>query len=361
MKNRVLAEQYLAASAAPRTLPPQVRVIVRDWLNANHILVIGRDRTVLVDSGYGRDTSITLAKVSVELAGRPLDWLVNTHCHSDHMGGNAAIANAYGCRVTIPAGEVKHVEPWTPQSVWMAQFDQRADPFHFDDTIAAGEAFEGGGFEWQAHAAPGHDMDALMFFAPSHRILISGDALWQNGMGFVWPEEGANLYIEAAYEALSTIEKLDPAIVIPGHGAAFFDAAGAIANVRSKLDAFARDPAKNARHVVKVMFVFALLERQSMSATDVPAYLDRVPCYRQLSERFLGLDAKALAQWLLAELARAGAAQQELGELDFRALPEERQHQVAMAVVRREMGIMAVACLVILFLALRAAGTTPFL
>ena len=63
----------------------------------------------------------------------------------------------------------------------------------------------------------------------------------------------------------------------------------------------------------------------------------------------------------LAELTRAGAAQQELGELDFKALPEERQREVALAIVRREMGIMAVACLVILFLALRAAGTTPLL
>ncbi len=63
----------------------------------------------------------------------------------------------------------------------------------------------------------------------------------------------------------------------------------------------------------------------------------------------------------LAELTRAGAAQQELGELDFRSLPEERQNAVALAIVRREMGIMAVACLVIFFLALRAAGTTPLL
>jgi hypothetical protein len=61
---------------------------------------------------------------------------------------------------------------------------------------------------------------------------------------------------------------------------------------------------------------------------------------------------------VLAELARAGAAQQELGELDFRALPEERQEAVALAIVRREMGIMAVSCLVIFLLALRAAGTS---
>ena len=62
-----------------------------------------------------------------------------------------------------------------------------------------------------------------------------------------------------------------------------------------------------------------------------------------------------------AELTRAGAAQQELGELDFQSLPEDRQQEVALAILRREMGIMAVACLVIFLLALRAAGTTPVL
>jgi hypothetical protein len=60
----------------------------------------------------------------------------------------------------------------------------------------------------------------------------------------------------------------------------------------------------------------------------------------------------------LAELIRAGAAAQELGELDFRSLPDDRQREIGLAIVRREMGIMAVACLVILGLALRAAGTS---
>jgi len=60
----------------------------------------------------------------------------------------------------------------------------------------------------------------------------------------------------------------------------------------------------------------------------------------------------------LAEGARAGAAQRELGELDFEALPVETQQSLALAIVRREMGIMAVSCGVILFLALRAAGTS---
>jgi hypothetical protein len=58
---------------------------------------------------------------------------------------------------------------------------------------------------------------------------------------------------------------------------------------------------------------------------------------------------------LLAEAARAGAAERELTGLDFESLPRDRQRLIALAIVRRETGIMAVSALVIFLLALRAA------
>jgi glyoxylase-like metal-dependent hydrolase (beta-lactamase superfamily II) len=291
--------------------------MVRGWLNCNQVVMLAPGDNVLVDSGYctHREQTLELLASRMGLDRQPLERLINTHCHSDHMGGNAAVASAYGCRVTIPAGEVKNIVPWTPQSAWMAEFDQRADPFHFDDTIDAGDTFEAGGFTWEVHAAPGHDMNALMFFEPTQRILISGDALWEDGMGFVWPEEGANPWIESAREALATIESLAPAAVIPGHGAPFTDAAGSIARVRSKLDAFERDPVKGARHVVKVMFVFALLDRGEMALAEVPGYVERVPCYRKMAERFLGVAPAALAESMVSDLVRAGAVRVDNGIL----------------------------------------------
>jgi heme A synthase len=60
---------------------------------------------------------------------------------------------------------------------------------------------------------------------------------------------------------------------------------------------------------------------------------------------------------LLAEGVRAGAAQQELGEVDFDSLPADRQRELALAIHRRESGIMAVSALVIFGLTLRAAFT----
>ena len=61
---------------------------------------------------------------------------------------------------------------------------------------------------------------------------------------------------------------------------------------------------------------------------------------------------------VLAELVRLGSASAELGDLDIHSMAPERQTQIAMAIVRRDTGIMATACLVIFLLALRAAGTS---
>ena len=64
---------------------------------------------------------------------------------------------------------------------------------------------------------------------------------------------------------------------------------------------------------------------------------------------------------LLAEAVRAGAAERELTGLDFDALPPDRQRSFALAIVRRETGIMAMSALVVFALALRAAGTSGHL
>jgi hypothetical protein len=107
-----------------------------------------------------------------------------------------------------------------------------------------------------------------------------------------------------------------------------------------------------------VGFWTALRIAQALVAIQALIGLVLVFAGRETSDLHLIYGFLPLLVSVLAELARAGAAQQELGELDFRALPEERQEAVALAIVRREMGIMAVSCLVIFLLALRAAGTS---
>ena len=98
---------------------------------------------------------------------------------------------------------------------------------------------------WQVHAAPGHDPHSLIFFEPGRRLLISADALWENGFGVVFPElEGADAFSEVA-ATLDLIERLNPKTVIPGHGRVFTYSPEVLSRARQRLDSFVRNPPKH--------------------------------------------------------------------------------------------------------------------
>lgn len=58
---------------------------------------------------------------------------------------------------------------------------------------------------------------------------------------------------------------------------------------------------------------------------------------------------------LFAEGMRVGAAQREIGERDFESIGRQEQRETALAIVRREMGIMTIAALLVAALSFRAA------
>jgi glyoxylase-like metal-dependent hydrolase (beta-lactamase superfamily II) len=298
---------------AGRSLPPQVHVFVRDWLSSNNVLLKSPDGHVLVDSGYSRHAPFTLALLATRqgLGDAPLAKLVNTHCHSDHMGGNAAIRNRYRCPIALPEGEAPLIDDWNETALLLDYCDQRAERFVYDEIIRPGETRVWGGLEWRALAAPGHDMGALVFYNPEHRILVSGDALWENGYGLVMPREIDPRALPATRATLEMLGGLDIRVVIPGHGEPFTEVGAALARAESRTAAFETDSLRVARHALKAMLTFALLDRRRLSLAELPAYVDRVGVYREFNARFFRLAPAALAQWLVDELQRVGAARCE--------------------------------------------------
>ena len=294
-------------------LPPQLHVFVRDWLSANNILLKSGDGHVLIDSGYVRHAPLTLALVASAqgIGSAPLALLVNTHCHSDHIGGNAAIRARYGCPIALPEGEAEIIAEWNEKALLLGYCDQRADRFSADEFIRAGDTRVWGDLEWCAHAAPGHDMGALVFHNPEHGILISGDALWENGYGLVMPREIDPAALPAARATLEMLAKLDVRIVIPGHGEPFTDVAAALTRAFQRTTAFEADRLRIARHVLKALLTFALLDKQSMQLADLPEYLQRVGIYRDFNARFFHLPPAALAELLVGELERVGAVRRD--------------------------------------------------
>lgn len=291
-------------------LPPGVSVFERGWLSANNILFAGDENTALVDSGYCTHAEQTVALVEAALGGRPLDLLLNTHLHSDHCGGNAALQGRYSqVETKIPPGLAAHVRQWDPVALTYVPTGQQCPRFSIQGLLAAETEVLLADRHWQVHAAPGHDPHSMILFEPVSRTLISADALWESGFGVVFPElEGVRAFDEVA-ATLDLIESLAPLTVIPGHGRVFENVNEPLALARRRLEGFVRDPRKHALHAAKVLLKFKLLELQQIQLTDFAHWAQGTPYFTMVHQRWFG-DA-SLSEWidaLAADLVRSGAA-----------------------------------------------------
>ena len=288
---------------------PGLQVFERGWLSANNILFTDSESATLVDSGYVTHQVQTLSLVQNALNGRKLDRLVNTHLHSDHCGGNNQLQTHYTQLETlIPPGEAKAVAIWDAEALSYEATGQLCPRFKFEGVLQAGQTLRLASLNWEVHAAPGHDPHSVILFEPTHKILISADALWANGFGVVFPElEGVEAFHEVA-QTLDLIESLKPLWVIPGHGAVFENIDAALEIARKKLDGFVQNPQKHARYGAKVLLKYKLLELTEVDQIAFTAWASAVP-YLQILHQTQA-PQMSIQEWLhdmLLDLERSKA------------------------------------------------------
>ncbi|WP_431263989.1 MBL fold metallo-hydrolase [Roseateles chitinivorans] len=307
----------------PPPTPAHITVLERGWLSSNNILLHGAtpsEGAVLVDTGYFCHREQTLALLSNAL--RPQETvrcIVNTHLHSDHCGGNRAISERYQCPILIPPGEFSAIERWDDSVLSYHATGQQCERFNPSGKLMPGQTLKQGRFEWQIHAAPGHDPHSVILFEPESGTLISADALWERGFGIIFPElDGTHAFLEVE-ATLDIIEGLRPKLVIPGHGAPFQDVQTALLSARERLRYFQRKPERHAFNAAKALTVFHMLETQKSSTEDLLAWLQRTPILASTWQRFFGTTP--FVEWtlqLVQELVHSGALQQESTSISVR-------------------------------------------
>jgi glyoxylase-like metal-dependent hydrolase (beta-lactamase superfamily II) len=291
-------------------------VLERGWLSSNNLLVhaaAGEGGALLVDTGHVNHAAQTLALVRRALAARgdePLARIVNTHLHSDHCGGNAALQQAFGAPLAVPEGQADAVRRWDEAALSYRATGQRIAPFVAQQRLAPGGPLVAGGREWQWLAAPGHDPHSLMLFDVAHGVLVSADALWENGFGVVFPELTGEPGFDDVAAVLDSIARLPVRLVIPGHGAPFTDVAAALERARARLAGLQADPARHARHGAKVLIKYHLMEERAMALGDLSAWAVATPLFGEVWQRFAPRGVATPVAWveqLVAELVDSGA------------------------------------------------------
>jgi glyoxylase-like metal-dependent hydrolase (beta-lactamase superfamily II) len=148
----------------------------------------------------------------------------------------------------------------------------------------------------------------VMLFDPDAGVLLSADALWRHGFGVVFPELAGEPGFGDVEAVLEIIARLPVRVVVPGHGAAFDDVAPALAEARARLAAFRADTRRHARHALKVLLKYHLMEQGAEPLDAVLGWAASTPLVAAVGERHAppGDGAAGWVRAQLAELVDAG-------------------------------------------------------
>ena len=298
-------------------LPPGIEIFERGWLSANNVLLFGEEDVSLVDSGYCAHQQMTVGLVTNAIAQhglKVLNKVVNTHLHSDHCGGNAALSEVFDCEIWIPQAEAIAVQDWDQNLLSFEQLGQECPRFSHQALLVPGKEILLGSYRWQILAAPGHDNHSVMLYQEQHQILISADALWEEGFGVIFPELWGEGGFEEVAQTLELIEGLPVALVIPGHGKPFTDVRKSIETAKSRLDYLSSDADRNARHGAKVLLKYKLLEWRRRELAEANQWIAGTPALDGIRKQ-LNVSVEDFQVWLVGALVKSKAAVIESGFL----------------------------------------------
>jgi cyclase len=192
------------------------------WIN-NTGIVLGEHTVLCIDSCATERRTRAFLEVVDGLQRQPGEegqhrrarMLVNTHQHGDHTNGNCLLPDATiighrRCREAIqalgilrPDGLWEHVEwgdlePAPP----FVTFEHRLDVY-VDDLLV----------ELHHFGTAAHTTNDVVAWIPEHRVLFTGDLVFNGGTPFVLMGSVAGSLL-----ALDCLMELDPAVIVPGHG-----------------------------------------------------------------------------------------------------------------------------------------------
>jgi len=298
-------------------LPSGFHFFERGWLSSNTLLLQSADQAAVIDTGYATHAEQLLRLVRQQLQGQSLDLLINTHLHSDHCGGNALLQSHFDqLAVHVPASQFSTVNIWDPQFLTFELTGQTCERFKASQSVFNDQFLTICGLDWLAMASPGHDNDSFMLYQPDHEVLLSADALWENGFGVVFPEFLGGDGFQGIASTLDDIEKRHVKCVLPGHGRAFTDVNQALSLARSKLDYFSKQPDKHALYAAKVLLKFKLMELHQQELGTFLAWARSAPLLHTIHGHFF--SQTKIAPWvkaLITEMVERKAMRIESGLL----------------------------------------------
>ena len=141
--------------------------------------------------------------------------LINTHCHIDHILGNAFVAQAYNLGLEIHEGELPVLQAgMTIAGIYGIPYTPSPDPASF---LEEGNEVILDGVTMKVLFTPGHSPASICLYNESDKWVIGGDVLFYESIGRTdLPGGDFNTLINSIRTQLFTLP--EDVVVFPGHG-----------------------------------------------------------------------------------------------------------------------------------------------
>lgn len=189
----------------------------------NGIIFVDGEEKVLIDSGLDAqniDECLVPALAQMGYKLSDIDWLLNTHCHGDHVGGHKRIVELGHVKVAVYRGSLQKLhDPLKYSKLIRATFPEYSptppavlEGVEENRILNDGEIIAG---RLQLITTPGHDDDCVCFYDLKTKTLITGDSLQGNGTA----SQGTALYMSLPdYRgSLAKLKKMDIHNIVSGH------------------------------------------------------------------------------------------------------------------------------------------------
>lgn len=194
----------------------QVRSFEFNPFQENTLVVFDDTReAVIIDPGcYERHECDELDRF-IATHGLKVKFLLNTHCHIDHVLGNYHVKETYKVPLLIHKNEepfLRAVKSYASNYGFVSYSESVADQF-----LKEGDVIRFGNSSLSVLFLPGHAPGHVGFYSASDKILIGGDVLFQGSIGRTdLPGGDFDTLIGSIQQKLFTLP--DDVVVYPGHG-----------------------------------------------------------------------------------------------------------------------------------------------
>ena len=180
-----------------------------------YVLYNNEGKAIIIDPGcYFPNEQETLKNFLTDNSLTPV-YLLNTHCHLDHVFGNKWVHETYGLEPHLHPNEeaMLALAPVSGER-WGLPFENYAGPLHFlndGDTVLLGDT------DIQVILAPGHSPGSICFYISSQGDLMGGDVLFRGSIGRTdLPGGDTETLLTSIREKLWVLP--DETVVYSGHG-----------------------------------------------------------------------------------------------------------------------------------------------